>query len=91
MAYLAGRYPAVAWGEPSALRLGGGWLVEALASSGYEGDGTEGAGQPRLRSLVMVSPEGSVEEVGAGSLSRRSAHRGLAILNSTSAESVLSP
>lgn len=88
MAYLTGRYPALQWGEPSALRLDGGWLVEALAGADREED-REGAGrgcldEPQIRALVMVTPEGSVEEVGAGSLSRRSAHRGLTSLYSSS-------
>ena len=79
MAYLAGRYPALRWGEPSTLRLDGVWLVEALA--GGEMDGAAWADDgPQVRALVMVGPAGSVEEVGAGSLSRRSAHKGLASL-----------
>lgn len=45
-----------------------------MDGAGWADDG------PQVRALVMVGPEGSVQEVGAGSLSRRSAHKGLASL-----------
>ena len=79
MAYLAGRYPALQWGQPSALRLDGVWLVEVFAG-GEIGGAAWADDEPQVRALVMVGPEGSVEEVGTGSLSRRSAHKGLASL-----------
>ena len=97
MAYLAGAYPGLYWREPSSIRLEAGWLVEAAAGSDGEGfeepsnpwqsqdlrlDTEAVIGeQLEVRALVMVSPSGSVEELGASTLSRRSAHRGLTTLH----------
>jgi hypothetical protein len=84
MAYLAGAYPELMWSEPACLRLEAGWLVEAVAVALHDGGGRGGfatPGEPTVRALVMVGPSGSVEELGQGTISRRSAHRGLASLH----------
>lgn len=77
MAYLSGRYPYLEWWRQASLHLGGGWLVEAAAIAEGEGVAEDLGDGPEVRALVMVMPGGSVEEVGASSLSRRSAQRGL--------------
>ncbi|MDA8303351.1 MAG: hypothetical protein M0005_17860 [Actinomycetota bacterium] len=77
MAYLAGRYPSLEWWRQASLHLGGGWLVEAVAVADQGDEAEDFGGGPEVRALVMVRPGGSVEEVGADSLSRRSAQRGL--------------